>query len=114
MDIHTATAAQVFGVPVEEVHALAAPPMPRLSISALSTAFPSSLWRRISGSPRYEARAYIDNYLNNYRGVKEYMHKVVADAREIGYTETLYGRRRYIPELKAAISTSAAGRSALR
>ncbi len=64
---------------------------------------------------RYEARAYIDNYLNNYRGVKEYMHKVVADAREIGYTETLYGRRRYIPELKSkAISTSAAVRSALR
>ena len=54
------------------------------------------------GVSRYEARAYIDNYLNNYRGVKEYMHKVVADARENGYTETLYGRRRYIPELKSS------------
>ena len=50
VDIHTATAAQVFGVPVEEVTPCSAA-MPRLSISALSTAFPSSLWRRISGSP---------------------------------------------------------------
>lgn len=50
VDIHTATAAQVFGVPVEEVTPCSAA-MPRLSISALSTAFPSSLWRRISGFP---------------------------------------------------------------
>ena len=46
--------------------------MPRLSISALSTAFQSSLAEDI-GVSCYEARAYIDNYLNNYRGVKEYM-----------------------------------------
>ena len=54
------------------------------------------------GVSRYEAREYIDNYLNNYRGVKAYMQQVVADAREKGYTETLYGRRRYIPELKSS------------
>ena len=54
------------------------------------------------GVSRYEARAYIDSYLANYRGVRDYMKQVVADAREIGYTKTLYGRRRYIPELKSS------------
>ncbi|MBR6761109.1 MAG: DNA polymerase I, partial [Oscillospiraceae bacterium] len=54
------------------------------------------------GVSRYEARAYIDNYLANYRGVRTYMKKVVEDAHSIGYTETLYGRRRYIPELKSS------------
>ena len=40
--------------------------------------------------------------MTNYHGVREYMKKVVSDAREIGFTETLYGRRRYIPELKSS------------
>ena len=51
---------------------------------------------------RHEARAYIDNYLANYSGVRAYMKQVVADARETGYTQTLYGRRRYVPELKSS------------
>jgi len=54
------------------------------------------------GVSRYEAREYIDNYLTNYQGVRKYMKQVVEDARAIGYTETLYGRRRYIPELKSS------------
>ena len=54
------------------------------------------------GVSRYEAREYIDSYLTNYRGVRTYMKKVVEDAKEIGYTQTLYGRRRYIPELKSS------------
>ena len=45
--------------------------------------------------------AYIDSYLAHYHGVRDYMKQVVADAREKGYTQTLYGRRRYIPELKS-------------
>ena len=54
------------------------------------------------GVSRYEAKEYIENYLNNYRGVRDYMKQVVENAREMGYTETLYGRRRYIPELKSS------------
>ena len=54
------------------------------------------------GVSRYEAKAYIDSYLENYRGVRAYMKQVVEDAREKGYTETVYGRRRYIPELKSS------------
>ena len=54
------------------------------------------------GVSRWEAKEYIDNYLANYHGVREYMKNVVADAREKGYTQTLYGRKRWIPELKSS------------
>jgi DNA polymerase-1 len=54
------------------------------------------------GVSRYEAKAYIDSYLNNYRGVRDYMKQVVVDARDKGFTETIYGRKRYIPELKSS------------
>ena len=54
------------------------------------------------GVSRWEAKDYIDSYLANYRGVRDYMKQVVVDAREIGYTQTMYGRRRYIPELKSS------------
>lgn len=101
VDIHTATAAQVFGVPVEEVTPLQRRHAKAVNFGIVYGISEFSLAEDI-GVSRYEARAYIDNYLNNYRGVKKYMHKVVADAREIGYTETLYGRRRYIPELKSS------------
>ena len=52
------------------------------------------------GVSRFEAKRYIDSYLENYRGVHAFMKNVVEDARECGFTRTLYGRRRYIPELK--------------
>ncbi len=48
------------------------------------------------------AKAYIESYLANYRGVRRYMKSVVEEAREKGYTETMFGRRRYIPELKSS------------
>ena len=54
------------------------------------------------GVSRYEAKEYINNYLANYRGVRDYMKQVVEDARSIGYTKTMYGRRRYIPELSSS------------
>ena len=54
------------------------------------------------GVSRYEARAYIDNYLSNYHGVRDYMKQVVENAKRDGYTTTLYGRRRYIPELTSS------------
>ena len=48
------------------------------------------------------SRGYIESYLAHYSGVREYMKKVVVDARETGYTSTMYGRKRYIPELTAS------------
>ena len=101
MDIHTATAAQVFGVTPEQVT-----PQQRRNAKAVNFGIvygisEYSLAEDI-GVSWYEAKDYIDSYLANYRGVREYMKQVVADAREIGYTQTMYGRRRYIPELKAS------------
>ena len=100
-DIHTATAAQVFGVEVENVTPLQRRHAKAVNFGIVYGISEFSLAEDI-GVSRYEARAYIDNYLNNYRGVRAYMKKVVEDAKAIGYTETLYGRRRYIPELSSS------------
>ena len=51
---------------------------------------------------RYEAKAYIDSYLDRYAGVRAYMREIVAEAKDRGYVTTLFGRRRYIPELKSS------------
>ena len=99
-DIHTATAAQVFGVPTDQVTPLQRRHAKAVNFGIVYGISEFSLAEDI-GVSRYEAREYIDNYLANYRGVRDYMKKVVADARESGFTTTLYGRRRYIPELKS-------------
>ena len=101
VDIHTATAAQVFGVDVAQVTSLQRRHAKAVNFGIVYGISEFSLAEDI-GVSRYEAREYIDNYLTNYRGVRAYMKKVVEDAREIGYTETMYGRRRYIPELKSS------------
>ena len=101
MDIHTATAAQVFGVDREQVTPLQRRHAKAVNFGIVYGISEFSLAEDI-GVSRYEARAYIDNYLATYHGVRDYMKKVVSDARETGYTQTLYGRRRYIPELKSS------------
>ena len=101
VDIHTATASQVFAVPVEEVTPLQRRHAKAVNFGIVYGISEFSLAEDI-GVTRHEARAYIDNYLANYSGVRAYMKQVVADARETGYTQTLYGRRRYVPELKSS------------
>ena len=100
MDVHTVTAAQVFGVSVDAVTPLQRRHAKAVNFGIVYGISEFSLAEDI-GVSRYEAKAYIDSYLTNYKGVKEYMRCVVEDARNIGYTETMYGRRRYIPELKS-------------
>ena len=101
MDIHTATAAQVFHVEPQNVTALQRRHAKAVNFGIVYGISEFSLAEDI-GVTRYEAREYIDNYLTNYSGVRAYMKQVVADARETGYTQTLYGRRRYVPELKSS------------
>ena len=101
VDIHTATASQVFGVPVEEVTALQRRHAKAVNFGIVYGISEFSLAEDI-GVSRYEARAYIDNYLSNYHGVRDYMKQVVENAKRDGYTTTLYGRRRYIPELSSS------------
>ena len=100
-DIHTATAAQVFGVEPDQVTPLQRRHAKAVNFGIVYGISEFSLADDI-GVSRYEARDYIDSYLANYRGVKAYMKQVVTDARLDGFTTTLYGRRRYIPELSAS------------
>ena len=97
-DIHSATASKVFGVPLNEVT-----PSQRSSAKAVNFGI-------IYGMSEYglakqlkisnlEARSYIDSYFKEYPEVKEYMDKNVAFAKENGYSVTLLGRKRAIPEL---------------
>ena len=101
MDIHTVTASQVFGVAPEEVTSLQRRHAKAVNFGIVYGISEFSLSEDI-GVSRYEAKAYIENYLTNYRGVRAFMKNVVAEARERGYTETMFGRRRYIPELKSS------------
>jgi len=100
-DIHTITASQVFGVRPEEVTPLQRRHAKAVNFGIVYGISEFSLAEDI-GVSRYEAREYIDNYLRHYHGVRDYMKKVVDGARETGFTATMYGRRRYIPELKSS------------
>ena len=99
MDIHTVTASQVFNVDTEAVTSLQRRHAKAVNFGIVYGISEFSLAEDI-GVSRYEAKAYIDSYLANYPGVRKYMKDVVEDARNSGYTKTLYGRRRYIPDLK--------------
>ena len=98
MDIHTVTASQVFGVPPEQVTALQRRHAKAVNFGIVYGISEFSLADDI-GVSRYQAKDYIDSYLAKYQGVRAYMKNVVDNARKIGYTTTMYGRRRYIPEL---------------
>ena len=100
-DVHTITASQVFGVPVEEVT-----PLMRRSAKAVNfgivygiSAF--SLSQDI-GVTVAQAKEYMEKYFQHYSGVKAYMDHVVEQARQDGYVTTLFGRRRWVPELKSS------------
>ncbi len=100
-DVHTVTASQVFGVPQEQVTSLQRRHAKAVNFGIVYGISEFSLAEDI-GVSRYEAKNYIDSYLAHYAGVRDYMKNVVIDAREKGFTVTMYGRKRYIPELKAS------------
>ncbi len=101
LDVHTVTASQVFHVPFEEVTKLQRRNAKAVNFGIVYGISEFSLAEDLDVS-RWEAREYIDSYLDHYRGVRKYMKQVVIDARDCGYTETIYGRRRSIPELKSS------------
>ena len=101
LDIHTATAAQVFGVAPEAVTPLQRRHAKAVNFGIVYGISEFSLAEDI-GVTRREAKAYIDSYLANYSGVREYMHDIVAKAKADGYVTTLFGRRRDLPELKSS------------
>jgi len=99
-DIHTVTASQVFGVPVEDVTSLQRSQSKAVNFGIVYGISAFSLANDIGVTPK-EAKIYIDNYLEKYSGVREYMTNIVKSAKELGYVTTLFGRRRYLPELKS-------------
>lgn len=101
LDIHTATAAQVFGVSPEEVTPLQRRHAKAVNFGIVYGISEFSLSEDI-GVSRWEAKDYIDSYLARYAGVRTYMREIVAAAKDQGYVTTMFGRRRYIPELKSS------------
>ena len=101
LDVHTVTASQVFHVPFEEVTPLQRRNAKAVNFGIVYGISEFSLAEDL-GVGRYEAKDYIESYLDHYRGVRRYMKQVVVDARDCGYTTTIYGRRRSIPELKSS------------
>ncbi len=100
-DIHAVTASQVFGVPLEEVTALQRSRAKAVNFGIVYGISDFSLAQDI-GVTRAEAKQYMDSYLEKYHGVREYMHNIVEKAKADGYVTTMFGRRRYLPELKSS------------
>ena len=100
-DIHASTAARVFRMPLEFVTADMRRKAKAVNFGIVYGIGAFSLSNDIGVSIK-EADEYIKEYLHNYLGVAAYMDKVCEDAREKGYVQTIFGRRRYLPELKSS------------
>ena len=97
-DFHSVTASQVFNVPLSAVTPLMRRHAKAVNFGIVYGISEYSLSQDI-GVSRREAREYIDNYLTKYAGVRDYMKDIVETARKQGYVETIFGRRRRIPEI---------------
>src|SRR5207253_10263397 len=98
-DIHRQTAALIFGVPQEQVTAEMRARAKTINFATIYGQGPFALARQL-GITQDEARAFIQEYFRRFAGVRAWLDRTVAEAREKGYVETLFGRRRYVPELK--------------
>lgn len=100
-DIHRVTASQVFGVPFDEVTSAMRSQAKAVNFGIVYGMSAFSLAQDI-GVYQNEAQAYINAYFEKYSGVRAYMSRVIEDGKEQGYVSTIYGRRRYMPELKVS------------
>ena len=100
-DIHAVTASQVFGVPLAEVTPLQRSHAKAVNFGIVYGISAFSLAQDI-GVFQNEAKAYMDSYFAKYHGVRDYMTRVVEQAKADGYVTTLFGRRRDLPELKSS------------
>ena len=101
VDIHTVTASQVFNMPLELVTPLMRSSAKAVNFGIVYGIGAFSLAKDI-GVTRKEADDYIKGYLRHYAGVDKYMETVAKDAKEKGFVSTLWGRRRYLPELNSS------------
>lgn len=103
-DLHSYVGAQTFGVPIEEIT-----PEMRRRVKAMSYGLSYGLSayglaQQLKISPR-EAEEHMSRYFDRFGKVRDYLQHVVTDARNKGYTETMYGRRRYLPDLNSTHRT---------
>lgn len=101
LDIHTATAARVYGVPLDKVSPDQRRAAKTVNFSIIYGAGASNLSQQL-GIKRPEAKALIDNYFREYAGLRGYMTKIVEFARAHGYVETMLGRRRYLRDINSS------------
>ena len=101
-DVHRETAAVIFGVPVAEVTGGQRDQAKTVNFATLYGQGPFSLARQL-GIAMGEAKRFIEQYFERFSGVRRFLDEQVAKARELGYVETLLGRRRKIPELRARV-----------
>ena len=98
-DVHARTAAEVFGLPLDEVSSQQRSKAKAVNFGIVYGISDFGLANQLQVS-RKEAAGYIESYFARYTGVKKYMEDIVAKAREQGYVSTLMGRRRYLPDIR--------------
>ena len=98
-DIHRATAAEVFGLPLEQVSGEQRRSAKAINFGLVYGMSAFGLARQL-GIPRQAAQEYVDRYFQRYPGVKAFMDHTREQARERGFVETVFGRRLYLPEIK--------------
>src|SRR5690606_12719191 len=98
-DIHRATAAEVFGIPPEQVSGDQRRSAKAINFGLIYGMSAFGLARQL-GIDRGAAQRYVDLYFERYPGVKRYMDETREQAREQGYVETVFGRRLYLPEIR--------------
>ena len=100
IDVHKVTASQVFNIPLDEVTSTMRSHAKAVNFGIVYGISEYGLSKNINISIS-EAKKYIESYLNTYNGISTFMEKIVDIAKEKGYVSTMFGRRRYIPELKS-------------
>jgi DNA polymerase-1 len=101
LDVHTATAAKVYGIPLEEVTKEMRSHAKMVNFGIIYGISAFGLSQRL-GIPRADAAKLIDTYFEEYPGIKTFMEATIAKTREQGYIETLSGRRRFLPDIQSA------------
>lgn len=99
-DIHKQAASKVFGIPIEEVTKEQRSSAKAVNFGIVYGISDFGLSEQL-GVSKKEAKRYIEQYLEKYSGIKDFMNNIVEEAKEKGYVETLFARRRYIPELSS-------------
>ncbi len=107
-DIHAITASQVFDMPLMMITPLMRSRAKAVNFGIVYGIGAFSLSKNIGVSVP-EAKEYIDNYLAHFHGVRDYMKQIVADAKKSGYVETVFKRRRYLPEINNSNGNIRAG-----